>query len=100
LIAIPLKNSDVSIPTPLTEADFLKTFALITVCGFVAGALVGGMIGGIVGAVESARGSLALPHVTSLILGAIGGLIVNYFAFRFFVMRFIVRKLVHNDSAA
>ena len=84
----------------LKESDFLKAFALTIVCGVFAGALVGGMIGGIVGGVESARGSSIPSHGTISVLGAIGGLIVNYFVFRFFVTRFIVRKLVRSDSAA
>ena len=82
----------------LKEIDYLKTWALITVCatvgGFIVGALVGGICGGILGGIGV---SIRTIKVICGVLGFVVGLPVSYFFFRLFVSRFIVQKLTSPD---
>ena len=87
--------------TELKEIDYLKPWALLTICatvgGFVVGALVGGLCGGMLGAIGvPVRGI----RVICGLLGFLAGLPVLYIFFRIFVSRFIVNKLTAQTSDA
>jgi len=85
--------------TELKEIDYLKTWALITVCatvgGFVLGAIVGGIFGGVLGAMGV---SIRTIKVICGALGFVAGLPVSYIFFRLFVSRFIVDKIAAQIS--
>ena len=78
----------------LKETDYLKAWALFTLCatvgGFLAGAVVGGILGGVLGA---AGVSIQAIKILCGAAGFIAALPISYLLFRLFVSRFIVRKL-------
>lgn len=80
------------IPAPLTERDFVKAFLALMLCSLVGGALAGAIVGavfGVAGAESTGAIRIAVPVISGL-----AGFVITYFLFRFFVLRFIVRKLV------
>ena len=82
------------IPTSLSESDFLKAYALLLVLSLLGGAISGAVLGGITGAICGVMGySLSVIRQLSSIAGALAGMVVSYFIFRWVVLRFIVRKL-------
>lgn len=80
----------------LKETDFVKAFAAFAICALIAGVVVGAVIGGLVGAVWGMSASPAAPgfRATISVFSGIAVLFINYFVFRFFVVQFIVVKLV------
>ena len=85
--------------TELKEIDYLKTWALVTVCatagGFVVGALIGGIFGGVLGAMGV---PIRTIKVICGLLGFMAGLPVSYLFFRIFVSRLIVYKIAGQTS--
>jgi multisubunit Na+/H+ antiporter MnhE subunit len=79
----------------LKETDYLKAWALLTICAMVGGFVVGAVVGAICGGV---LGGLGVPiraiKVVCGILGFLAGLPISYLFFRIFVSRFIVSKLI------
>jgi hypothetical protein len=78
----------------IREIDYLKTWALFTVCamvgGGVAGAVFGGVLGGFLGV---AKVPIETIKTVAGIAGFIISLPISYLFFRLFVSRFIVQKL-------
>ncbi len=78
----------------LRETDYLKTWALFTICAGVGGLVAGAVIGGILGAILGAAGlTVQTIKLLCAMAGFAAGLPVSYLMFRLFVARFIVRKL-------
>lgn len=85
--------------TELKETDYLKTWALLTVCatagGFILGAVIGAICGGVLGGMGA---SIRTIKVVCGLMGFLAGLPVSYFFFRFFVSKLIVEKLTGPGS--
>jgi multisubunit Na+/H+ antiporter MnhE subunit len=85
--------------TELKEIDYLKPWALATICatvaGFVVGAIVGAIFGGVLGAIGVPIGAI---RIICGLLGFVAGLPISYIFFRIFVSRFIVNKLTAQTS--
>jgi hypothetical protein len=85
--------------TELKEIDYIKPWALATICatvgGFVIGAVVGGIFGGILGGLGAPVRAI---RVICGLLGFLAGLPVSYLFFRIFVSHFIVQKLTAQIS--
>ena len=83
----------------IKEIDYVKTWALFTICamvgGFVAGAVVGGVCGGVLGGLGVSM--RAIKGICG-VLGFLVGLPISYLFFRIFVSRFIVQKLTVETS--
>ena len=83
----------------IKEMDYVKTWALATLCATVGGFLVGMVLGAICGGVMGAMGApIRTIKMVCGGLGFIAGLPVSYFFFRLFVSRFIVQKLTGPGS--
>src|SRR5262245_40536585 len=84
----------------LKETDYVKTWALFTLCatagGFIAGAVAGGILG-------AALGAAGVPiHIIKVLCSGAGFLIalpISYLFFRLFVSRFIVEKLTAQTAS-
>lgn len=85
----------------LKEIDYVKTWALLTICAMVGGFVVGAVVGGICGGVLGALG-VSVRAIKGIcgILGFLAGLPISYLFFRVFVSRFIVHKLTVQTSDA
>src|SRR4051794_33087465 len=85
--------------TELKEMDYLKPWALSTVCATAGGFVVGAIVGMIFGAI---LGGLGVPlrsiKVICGFLGFLSGLPVSYIFFRIFVSRLIVHKIAEQPS--
>jgi hypothetical protein len=98
LIAIPLKDTDLSIPAPLREVDFLKTFLILMFCSVIGGAIAGGILGALVGLIAPALdASIDTVRILVAIISGFSGLAIMYFFFRLLVLRLIVRRLIAAD---
>ena len=82
------------IPAPLTERDFVKAFLALMLCSIVGGALAGVIVGAVFGVAGAVFGSTGATRIAVPVFSALAGFVITYFLFRFFVLRFIVRKLV------
>src|SRR5436190_4533898 len=80
--------------SPLKETDYIKAWALFTLCATVGGFIVGAVVGGIIGGALGAAG-VPIQTITFVCAGAgfIAGLPVSYLFFRLFVSRLIVQKI-------
>lgn len=84
----------------LKETDYIKAWALFTVCATVGGIIVGALVGAIVGGVLGALGApVRTISVLCGVLGFVLSLPISYLLFRLFVSRFIVGKLTAQAPA-
>ena len=81
-------GKDVVMPTPVSEADLIKTFMATLLCASIGGA----MVGGVADAVADSMGAPREPFASALITAS--SMLFGYLAFRIFVRVFIVRKIV------
>jgi hypothetical protein len=84
--------------TELKEIDYLKSWALATICATVGGSVVGAIVGAIFGGVLGALGMPGAIKAVCSILGFVVSLPISYIFFRIFVSRFIVNKLTAQTS--
>ena len=97
-------SASLDVATPLKESDYVKAFFAYFVCALIAGLLGGASIGGVIGAAWGASGAAtSSPAFRVIVIAAsvMVALLLHYAIFRFFVKRYIVRKLSPvNDGAA
>ena len=75
-------------PTSLSEVDLIKTFMATLLCASIGGALVGGVANAIADSMGTSREIVAPPLI------AASSMLIGYLAFRVFVRKFIVQKIV------
>ncbi|MCP3962821.1 MAG: hypothetical protein GY719_33705 [bacterium] len=82
--------------TSIAEKDYFVAWILFFLCATVAGALAGAIFGGIAGFMLGASGvtDATTLQIAGGIMGFIVGLPISYLCFRFFVGKFIVKKLL------
>ena len=75
-------------PTSLSEIELIKTFMATLFCATMGGALIGGVANAIADSVGAPREQVAGPII------AVSSMLIGYVAFRIFVRRFIIQKIV------
>jgi hypothetical protein len=80
--------------THLTEADYIKSWAIFFALAFIGGLVAGALVGGITGLMLGALG--ASPKFIAMLSGGLGFLVsmpISYFCFRFVVTKFLLPKI-------
>ncbi len=91
-----------SVAIPLKESDYVKAWVLYYVCTLISGVAVGAGVGALAGAIVDSLHYPKPPWSFTLIrvVGIIFGAVISYVLFRFFVSRFLIRKIYESSRAA